>query len=105
MAELNPKVTTSGGPIDPKPLMDDDLNSAVTISAPENGGPAWVQYEFARPFNARAMTIAARGGIRLPIRCACRRSSTPPPSPPLPARETSRSRRTLARLPKSGWQN
>lgn len=63
MADLNPIVTTSGGPIDPKPLMDDDLNSAAAVSASEGGGPAWVQYEFAQPFKARAVTIAARGGI------------------------------------------
>ena len=25
--------------------------------------PAWVQYEFAEPFTARAVTIAGRGGI------------------------------------------
>jgi len=40
-------------------LMDDDLNSTVTIPAPANG-PAWVQYEFAEPFPVRAITLAAR---------------------------------------------
>ena len=35
--------------------MDDDLNTAVTIAAAGDGGPAWVQYEFAQPFKARAI--------------------------------------------------
>ena len=63
MADLRPKVTTNAGAIDAAALMDDDLNSSVTILAPEGGGPAWVQYEFAQPFKARAITIGGRGGI------------------------------------------
>jgi hypothetical protein len=68
MIDRAPKVTTSAGAIDAgaidgAALMDDDLNSTVTIPAPEGGGPAWVQFEFAQPFQARAITIAGRGGI------------------------------------------
>jgi hypothetical protein len=62
-AELKPKVTTSAGPLDAAPLLDDDLNTALTIPAPQGGGPAWVQYEFARPYTARAVSLAGRGGI------------------------------------------
>lgn len=62
-AELKPKVTTSSGPLDAAPLLDDDLNTALTIQAPSGGGPAWVQFEFARPFTARAVSLAGRGGI------------------------------------------
>ena len=58
-----PTVTSSAGPVDGAALLDDDLNSAVTIPAPEGGGPAWVQFEFPHAFTARAITIAARGGI------------------------------------------
>lgn len=62
--ELKPKVTTSAGPLDAEPLLDDDLNTALTIPAPpQGGGPAWVQFEFARPFAARAVSLAGRGGI------------------------------------------
>lgn len=61
VADLNPKVTTGRGAIDGKALMDDDLNSAVSIPAPDDGGPAWVQYEFAQPFKARAITLAGPG--------------------------------------------
>ncbi len=63
MADLHPKVTTNAGALDGTALLDDDLNSAVTIPSPAGGGPAWVQYEFAQPFNARAVSIASLGGI------------------------------------------
>lgn len=63
MSELKPQVTTSAGTVEPAPLFDDDLNTALTIPAPQGGGPAWLQLEFARPFKARAISIAGRGGI------------------------------------------
>jgi hypothetical protein len=63
MADMHPKATTNAGPLDAAALMDDDLNSAVTIQAPAGGGPAWIQYEFAQPFRARAFSIGGRGGI------------------------------------------
>jgi len=61
MAEFEPKVTSISGPIDATPLTDDDLNTSVTIPAPENGAPAWLQFEFARPFPARAISLGGRG--------------------------------------------
>lgn len=63
MTQEHPKVTSSAGPVDPTALMDDNLNTAVTISAPKDGGPAWVQFEFAQPFTARALTLGSRRGI------------------------------------------
>src|SRR6266496_237515 len=63
MAQSRPQATTKAGAIDATPLWDDDLNTALTIAAPPDGGPAWVQYEFAQPFKARAISIAGRGGI------------------------------------------
>jgi len=63
MADLNPKATTSAGPLNAAALLDDDLTTAVTIPAPPGGGPAWVQFEFAQPFRARAVSIGSRGGI------------------------------------------
>jgi hypothetical protein len=63
MADFKPKVTTSAGQLDAAPLLDDDLNTALTIAAPQGGGPAWVQFEFASPFKARAISLAGRGGI------------------------------------------
>ena len=61
MADLRPLATTNAGPIDAAALLDDDLNTAVTIAAPAGGGPAWLQYEFAQPFQARAISLAGRG--------------------------------------------
>ena len=63
MADAHPKATTSAGPLDAAALDDDDLNTGVTITAPEGGGPAWLQYEFPQPFRARAISLAGRGGI------------------------------------------
>ena len=63
MAGLQPKATTNAGAIDPTPLLDNDLNTALTIPTPQGGGPAWLQFEFNQPFKARAISIAARPGI------------------------------------------
>jgi hypothetical protein len=57
-----PTVTSDRGPIDGSALLDDDLNTQLTIPAPEGGGAAWVQYEFAEPFTARAITLGGKGG-------------------------------------------
>jgi len=58
-----PEVTTSAGVIDGTALLDDDLNSTMTVAAPPGGGPAWVQFAFAKPLAARAITLAGPGGI------------------------------------------
>jgi hypothetical protein len=65
MAPLHPKVTTSGGPIDGAALMDDSLQTSANIAAPRDGGPAWLQYEFAKPYTARALSLGSRG--RIPV--------------------------------------
>jgi hypothetical protein len=57
-----PTVTTNNGPVDGTPLLDDQLNSMLTIPAAKDGGPTWVQFEFAQPFTARAITLGGRGG-------------------------------------------
>jgi hypothetical protein len=61
-AAANPIVTTSHGPVDGTALLDDQLNTWLTIPAPKDGGPAWVQFDFPKPFTARAITIGGRGG-------------------------------------------
>ena len=67
MVQLRPQATTKAGAVDATALWDDDLNTSLTIVTHNDGkgdsGPAWVQYEFATPFKARAISIAARGGI------------------------------------------
>ena len=58
--EFHPIVTTSAGAVDVAALLDDNLNTAITLPAPEGGGPAWVQFEFAQSFKARAIRFAGR---------------------------------------------
>lgn len=57
-----PTVTTHAGPVDGSALLDDQLNTLLTILAPKEGGAAWVQYEYEKPFTARAITLGGRGG-------------------------------------------
>lgn len=63
VAKLNPKVTVDGNIIDAAALLDDDLNSAVTIPVPESESSAQLLFEFSEPFTARAITIAGPRGI------------------------------------------
>lgn len=65
MASLHPQVTTNNGPIDAAPLLDDSLNTAITIDAPKDGSPAWLQYEFEKPYTARALSLGVHG--RIPV--------------------------------------
>ncbi|ACB75560.1 glycosyl hydrolase [Opitutus terrae] len=61
MADLHPRVSTHEGEIDGTALLDDKLATLLTVKAPE-GGAAWVQFEFAEPFTARAITLGGSGG-------------------------------------------
>ncbi len=65
MAALKPAATASDGPVDGATLMDDSLLTGVTVNAAKAGGPAWLQYEFAQPFTARALSLGVRGRIPL----------------------------------------
>lgn len=93
MAELNSKITTHDSLIDAAALLDDDLNSTLKIKSPENGSPAWVQFEFEKPFTARAFTISGPRGV---------------PVGRLLASEDGKTFRTLVNLPgaqlyRQGW--
>lgn len=55
-----PKITSSAASGDAAALTDDDLNTALTLPGT---APAWIEFEYPQPFKARAITIAARGGI------------------------------------------
>jgi hypothetical protein len=59
--DAKPIVTTSNGPVDGTPLLDDQLGTLLTIPGAKDG-PTWVQYEFPQPFFARAITLGGRGG-------------------------------------------
>jgi len=65
MASLHPKAASNTGPIDAGALLDDSLNTSVNIIAPKDGTPAWLQYEFEKPFTARALSLGCRS--RIPV--------------------------------------
>jgi hypothetical protein len=65
MASLHPRATSNAGALDATALMDDSLNTSVDIVAPKDGKPAWIQYEFDKPYTARALTIGCRN--RIPV--------------------------------------
>jgi hypothetical protein len=58
--DLSPKATTSGGDIDPAPLMDDNINTRANIIAGQDN-VAWIQYEFPQPITTKAVTLIAAG--------------------------------------------
>jgi hypothetical protein len=65
MASLHPKATSNAGPVDASALLDDSLNTFVNIVAPKDGTLAWLQYEFEKPFTARALSLGCRS--RIPV--------------------------------------
>ncbi|MES2391597.1 MAG: glycosyl hydrolase [Acidobacteriota bacterium] len=65
MKQLHPHITSSAGEIDASALLDESLNTSITIPAPKDGSPAWLQFEFQKPFTARAFSLGARG--RIPV--------------------------------------
>ena len=55
MAELQPKVTSSGGPFDLAALTDGDLAKAVAPAGRARGQrKAWIQFEFAQAADRHA---------------------------------------------------
>ncbi|AEI46908.1 glycosyl hydrolase [Runella slithyformis] len=57
-AELNPKVTSSGGKFTLKDLNDSDLSNAQFVPPMEVGQDMWIQYEFETPQTFKAFSIA-----------------------------------------------
>ena len=62
VAALRPTVTTNAGPVDGSALLDDDLNTSLTVQPSAGGAPAWIQLVFAEPITVRALSIASRSG-------------------------------------------
>lgn len=62
MAELQPKVTSSGGRCDLAGLTDGDLAKAATLPAAPVDQKAWIQFKFAKPRAVRGLSIVAVGG-------------------------------------------
>ena len=99
LESLQPKITTSGGSIDPALLSDGDLVRTVSIPiAKDIGEKAWIQYEFAQPQPIRALTIVA--GKRNPM------DAFLPPGgdsgKALEASDDGQNYRVIAEIPKTG---
>jgi hypothetical protein len=65
-ADIDPvirSVETGKGVIDPKNLIDDDLNSSSIIKSGKDKKLVWIQYNYDKPVAMRALTLANRAGI------------------------------------------
>ena len=58
-----PSVTSSNGSINADALLDDDLNTAITLSTGNKPGSAWINITYPKPIHAKALSIAGRRGI------------------------------------------
>jgi hypothetical protein len=56
---VQPKITASGGAMDPALLSDGDLVKRVTISAAKDDEKPWIQFEYPQPQTIHALTIVA----------------------------------------------
>ncbi len=61
MAELNPKVTSSGGKFDLSTLTDGDLQKSILLPSAPEGQKAWVQFEFTKPETIQSLSIVGGG--------------------------------------------
>jgi hypothetical protein len=61
MAELQPKVTSSGGKFNLAELTDGDLVKSTLLPAAPVDQNAWVQFEFAKPETVQSLTIVGGG--------------------------------------------
>ena len=57
LAELNPKVSSSGGSFNLKSLTDNDLNTPTMLPPMAVGEDMWIQYEFENPQNFKALSV------------------------------------------------
>jgi hypothetical protein len=58
LADLHPKVTSSGGSFGLTMLIDGDLSTTQLLPSTSDGNPGWVQFEFERPQTVKAVTVA-----------------------------------------------
>ncbi|MCX6561206.1 MAG: glycosyl hydrolase [Candidatus Aminicenantes bacterium] len=59
MAELQPKVTSSGGSFSLASLIDGDLAKMIILPAAPAEQKAWIQFEFEKPLAVRGLSVAA----------------------------------------------
>jgi hypothetical protein len=65
MAELKPKVTSSGGTFTLQTLTDGNLTNASTLPPGKVGEEIWIQYEFDQPQTIKAFSVAGANHIGL----------------------------------------
>lgn len=58
LAELKPKITSSGGHFDLSVLIDGDVMQSTLLPAASAGKKSWIQFEFAKPLLVKAITLA-----------------------------------------------
>jgi alpha-L-rhamnosidase len=63
MAELNPKVTSSGGNFTLKDLTDGDLMNVQMLPPKKAGEEMWIQYEFETPQTIKAFSVSGANHI------------------------------------------
>ena len=61
MAEMKPKVTSSGGKFDLAELNDHDLAKMTFLPAAPANGKSWIQFEFTKPETFQSVTLALGG--------------------------------------------
>ena len=59
MAELNPKVTSSGGKFDLSALTDGDLTNQIFLPAAGTNNKAWIWFEFPKPVKVQSLTLVS----------------------------------------------
>jgi hypothetical protein len=57
MAELQPKITSSGAPFNPQLLWDGDLSKNAAVPIAEPGHDSWIQFDFGKPVTVRSITL------------------------------------------------
>ena len=62
LADLQPKVTASGGSFDVASLTGGDLAKSTLLPAAPVGRRSWIQYEFSQPQTFRGLTFITSGG-------------------------------------------
>jgi alpha-L-rhamnosidase/F5/8 type C domain len=65
MAELNPKVSSSGGEFTLKELTDNDLMNSKTLPPKKAGEEMWIQYEFESPQTIKAFSVSGANHVGL----------------------------------------
>ena len=64
MAELNPKIMSSGGTFKLEQLTDGDLVESAELPYQKPGEYSWIQFEFDEPVSVQSITIVAGAGGR-----------------------------------------